>query len=81
MASTQDEHEYRIKTLERQVKGLQRQVGVINARANATTDAQERRIRNLEIKTAAQQGVPQRKLAEIYELSPGRVSQIVKKIA
>lgn len=81
MASREIEHEYRIQELERQVRGLQRQVGVMNASFSVTTSKQERRIRDLEIKTAVQQGVPQKKVAEIYDLSAGRVSQIVKKVA
>lgn len=75
-----DEHQYRIAQLERKVKGLQRQAGVMNARFEATTEKQDRRIRDLEIKNAVQvHKVPQKKVAEIYELSPGRVSQIVKR--
>ncbi|MGI4843005.1 MAG: hypothetical protein ACRYF7_06790 [Janthinobacterium lividum] len=81
MSRKDEEQDYRIKELERKVAGLQRQVGVMNARFDVTTNKQERRLRDLEIKSAVQQGVPQRKVAEIYELSAGRVSQIVKKIA
>lgn len=81
MSHKEIEQDYRIKELERQVKGLQRQVSVVHARIDATTIKQERRLRDLEIKTAVQQGVPQKKLAEIYDISRGRVSQIAKKIA
>jgi len=81
MSHKEIEQDYRIKELERQVKGLQRQVSVVHARIDATSSKQERRLRDLEIKTAVQQGVPQKKLAEIYDISRGRVSQIAKKIA
>lgn len=75
------EHAYRIKELERQMKGLQRQMGVANAVSNARHKATDQRLRDLEIKAAVQQGVSQKEVAKIYELSPGRVSQIVKKVA
>lgn len=81
MANKVNEHEYRIKELERQVKGLQQQVGVMNAVSYARNKATDQRLRNLEIKTAVVQGAPQKEIAKIYNLSPGRVSQIVKKIA
>lgn len=78
--SKMEEHKYRIAQLERKVTGLQRQVGVMNARFEVTTDKQDRRIRDLEIKNAVQvHKVPQKKVAEIYDLSPGRVNQIVKR--
>ena len=78
--SKSDEHQYRIAQLERKVTGLQRRVGVMNASFEAVTSKQDRRIRDLEIKAAVQvQKVPQKKVAEIYDLSPGRVSQIVKR--
>lgn len=79
-----DENEslkYRVRELERQVKGMQRHIGVVNERLEVTAKQHERRIRDLEIKTAVQQGVPQNRVAKIYDLSPGRVNQIVKKIA
>lgn len=76
----EDELEYRVKELERQVKGMQRQVGVINARHNVTSKKYDRRLRDLEIKSAVASGVPQRQVAKIYELSSGRVSQIVRKV-
>jgi len=81
MSSKDDDQDYRIRALERKVAGLQRQVGVIHARADASDNRIERRLRDLEIKTASAQGVPQRKLAEIYELTPGRISQIVRRVA
>jgi hypothetical protein len=55
-------------------------VGVINARADATDKKTDRRLRDLEIKSAAQH-VPQKRLAEIYDLTPGRISQIVRRVA
>lgn len=80
MPSKQDATDYRIRELERKVAGLQRQVKVITARADTTDKKTERRLRDLEIKDAARL-VPQRKLAEIYELTPGRISQIVRRVA
>ncbi|MCD2515506.1 hypothetical protein LQ564_04185 [Massilia sp. G4R7] len=77
----QDEHQRRIEELERQVKGLQRQTGILHAKVEMTTNKQERRIRDLEIKAHVAQGVPQTKVAKVYQLSPGRVNQIVKKLA
>lgn len=79
--SKQDEHEYRIRQLERQVKGMQRTMGVLNARVEVNNNRTERRLRDLEIKDAVQKGVPQRQVAKIFDLSAGRVSQIVKKVA
>ena len=81
MSDKPHQHEYRIKELERQLKGLQRQVGVMNAVGNARNKSTDQRLRDLEIKTAVVQGAPQKEVAKIYQLSPGRVSQIVKKIA
>lgn len=81
MSDKTKEHEYRIKELERQLKGMQRQVGVMNAIGNARNKSTDQRLRDLEIKTAVVQGAPQKEVAKIYNLSPGRVSQIVKKIA
>lgn len=80
MATKQDELIYRTQQLEKKLKGVQRQVNVLNARHEAVTDKHERRIRDLEIKNAVRDGVSQRKVADIYELSPGRVSQIVRKV-
>jgi hypothetical protein len=76
-----DEHQYRIEQLERKMTGVQRQAGVQNARFEQTAKKQEQRIRNLEIKVAVEQGVPQKKVAEIFQLSAGRVNQIIKKVA
>ena len=75
------EHQYRLGQLERKVTGIQRQVGIQNARFEQTAKKQEQRIRNLEIKIAVEQGVPQKKVAEIYQISAGRVNQIIKKFA
>ena len=77
--SGKDDH--RIKELERKVKGLQRQVGVMNAVNDARNKATDQRLRDLEIRAAVSKGAPQKEVAKIYQLSPGRVSQIVKKIA
>lgn len=81
MADENANRDHRIKELERKVSGMQRQIGVVNARIDVTTKKQDRRIRDLEIKTAVQQGVPQNQVAKIYELSSGRVNQIIKKVA
>lgn len=81
MTPKEIEHAYRIQQLERQVKGMQRQLGVTTARMEKTEKQQDQRIRDLEIKTAVSQGLSQRKVAQIYELTPGRVSQIMKKNA
>lgn len=81
MANENARQDHNIKELERKVAGMQRQIGVMNARIDSTTNKHERRIRDLEIKTAVQQGVSQKKVAQIYELSAGRVNQIIKKIA
>ncbi len=81
MTPKEIEHAYRIQQLERQVKGMQRQIGVTNARMEMTEKKQEQRIRNLEIQRAVDKGVSQRKVAQIFELTPGRVNQIVKKNA
>lgn len=81
MATKQDELVYKTKVLEKKIKGIQQQIGILNAKYESTTDKHERRIRDLEIKNAVQSGVSQRKVAEIYELSPGRVSQIVRKVS
>ena len=81
MVYNPDTQNYRIKELERKVAGLQRQFGVLNAKHEATTDKHGRRIRDLEIKTAVKDGVPQKRVAEIYDLSAARVNQIVRKTA
>lgn len=70
-----DSHEYRIKQLERKVRGMQVQI----ERTNSITKKQDMAIRNLEIKNAVSSGVPQKKVAEIYDLSAARVNRIVKK--
>lgn len=72
---------YRIAQLERKVKGLQQQIGVINAVSNARYKDTEKRLRNLEIKAAVIKGASQKEVAKIYNLSAGRVSQIVKQVA
>jgi len=79
MASKIDEHEHRIKQLERKVNGMQRQIELGKAQHEQVTKSHDRKIRDLEIRSAVQRGLPQRKVAEIYELSTGRVSQIVRK--
>lgn len=68
-------HEYRIKELERKVRGMQVQI----EKSNSTTKKHEMAIRNLEIKNAVESGVSQKKVAEIYDLSAARVNRIVKK--
>ncbi|WP_017446859.1 hypothetical protein [Gayadomonas joobiniege] len=68
-------HEYRIKELERKVRGMQVQI----ERSNSMTKKHEMAIRNLEIKNAVKSGVSQKKVAEIYDLSAARVNKIVRK--
>ncbi|HHQ4476282.1 TPA: hypothetical protein ACSPZR_001014 [Aeromonas veronii] len=78
--SNSDMTDHRLRQLERKMKGMQRQINLLNAsqeRAEAETD---RRLRDLEIKAAVLKGLPQKKVAEIYDLSAARVSQIVKKV-
>ncbi|RBM33411.1 hypothetical protein [Vibrio tarriae] len=70
-----DNHEYRIKELERKVRGMQVQI----EKANSVTKKHEMAIRNLEIKNAVKSGVSQKKVANIYNLSAARVCSIVKK--
>lgn len=72
-----DEQNYRIQELERKVRGLQCQVGQLVSQGKRT----EHRVRDLEIRTAVLNGTPQKTVAKVYELSPGRVSQIMKKVA
>lgn len=71
---------YRVTELERRVKGVQRQQKVADAIQRTTQAQNERRLRDLEIKAAVQRGVPQKEVAEIFEMSPSRVSQISKSI-
>lgn len=61
--------------------GVQRQQAIQNARYEQTAKKQDQRLRNIEIKLAVTQGLPQVKVAEIFQLSPGRVNQILKKVA
>lgn len=70
-----NETEYRIKQLERKVRGMQVQIEKNDSRSNK----HEKAIRNLEIKNAVQSGVTQKKVAEIYDLSAARVNQIARK--
>jgi predicted XRE-type DNA-binding protein len=73
---------HRIKELERKVKGMQRQINILNAAQDSYQSKNDKRIRDLEIKNAVlRKGLSQKKIAEIYQLSPGRVSQIVKRVA
>ncbi|MEA9589192.1 hypothetical protein VC279_19935 [Xanthomonas sp. WHRI 10064A] len=81
MGNKTDDQAYRIKELERKVKGLQQQVGVIHAVAHSRNKKTDQRLRDLEIKAAVSQGAAQKDIAKIYELSRGRVSQIVRKVA
>lgn len=71
-----NETEYRIKELERKVRGMQVQIEKHDSRSKKHNKA----IRDLEIKNAVRSGVAQRKVAEIYDLSAARVSQIARKI-
>lgn len=69
------EIEHRIKELERKVRGMQVQI----EKGASINKRHEKEIRDLEIKNAVNSGVPQRRVAEIYELSAARVSQIARK--
>ncbi len=73
--SIMDETEYRIKELERKVRGMQVQI----EKGASINKKHEKAIRDLEIKNAVKSGVSQRKVAEIYDLSAARVSQIARK--
>ncbi|MGN5143166.1 sigma factor-like helix-turn-helix DNA-binding protein [Aeromonas caviae] len=75
---TQHEHEYRIEELERKVAGLQRQVSIQRAIQDKDRSDTHRRLRDLEIKAAVERGVPQKEVAQIYDLSAARVSQIYR---
>lgn len=81
MPGDSDSTNYRVNELERKVAGLQRQVNVLHARLDTKSNTHDKQIRDLEIKVAVQKGVPQKRIAEIYDLSPGRVCQIVKRVA
>ncbi len=74
----EDANPFRIQELERKMKGVQRQLGIVNARLDVTTKKQDRRIRDLEIMAAVHQGVSQTRVAQVYDLSTARVNQIVK---
>ncbi|MBE8232689.1 MAG: hypothetical protein HAW67_03070 [Endozoicomonadaceae bacterium] len=69
-----DNHEYRIKELERKVRGMQVQI----EKTNSITKKHDMAIRNIEIKNAVKSGVSQKKVAIIYDLSAARVNKIVK---
>jgi TolA-binding protein len=69
--------EYRVKELERKVRGLQTQ----NSTLNTQNKKQDQRLRDLEIRTAVLNGAPQKDVAEIYDISRGRVSQIVRRVS
>ena len=70
-----DQNEYRIKELERKVRGMQVQL----EKQSSQTKRHETAIRNLEIRDAVKSGVSQKKVAEIYDLSAARVNQIARK--
>jgi len=78
MSNRESQLEYRTRQLERQMKGMQRQVRILEARMEKTERQQDLRVRNLEIKSAVQSGLSQTKVAEIYDLSAARISQIVR---
>jgi len=62
------------------VKRLDRSVELMTAQHEKTAKQLERRIRDLEIRDAVKSGLAQNQVAKIYELTPGRVNQIVKKL-
>lgn len=75
-----EEQVYKTRELERKVAGMQRQLNIMNARQERQQATNERRLRDLEIRDAVRSGVPQKKTAEIFEISAARVSQIMKRI-
>ncbi|MDR7018285.1 hypothetical protein [Aeromonas salmonicida] len=78
--SSSDMTDYRLRQLERKMKGMQRQINLLNANQERTEAETDRRLRDLEIKAAVLKGMPQKTVAQIYDLSAARVSQIVKKV-
>ncbi|WP_324062523.1 hypothetical protein [Aeromonas caviae] len=78
--SSSDMTDYRLRQLERKMKGMQRQINLLNANQERTEAETDRRLRDLEIKAAVLKGLPQKTVAQIYDLSAARVSQIVKKV-
>lgn len=80
MSDSEKELKYRVQKLERQMEGVQRQQKVADAVQRKTQAQNERRFRDLEIKAAVQRGLPQREVAEIFEISRSRVSQIAREI-
>lgn len=77
-----DEHElHRMQELERKVSGMQRQINVLSAQQDAYQKKNDMSVRDLEIVTAVlKKNLTQRQVAEIYQLSPGRINQILKKV-
>lgn len=73
-----NKYDHEISQLKRKVSGLQTQVTTLNALQEQHKKETDMRLRNLEIKTAVQKGLSQRKVAEIYNISAGRVNQILK---
>lgn len=80
MGDSDKELKYRVEQLERKMDGVQRQQRVADAVQRTTQAQNERRFRDLEIKAAVQRGLPQREVAEIFEISRSRVSQIAREI-
>jgi len=80
MSDSEKELKYRVQKLERQMEGVQRQQKVADGVQRKTQAQNERRFRDLEIKAAVQRGLPQREVAEIFEISRSRVSQIAREI-
>lgn len=68
-------NDYKIKELERKVRGMQVQL----EKQASQTQRHEKAIRDLAIRDAVKSGVPQKKVAEIYDLSAARVNQIARK--
>lgn len=75
--------QYRIAELERQMHGMQAQINYLHAQTAATSSRlkqHDQNIRDLQIKAAVAAGATQKQLANIYQISQGRVSQIVRKV-
>ena len=65
---------YKVKELERKVRGLQQEI----TKLHAENRKREKDNRNKNILSSVESGVSQTRTAKIYELSVARVNQIVR---
>lgn len=72
--------DYRVQELERKVSGLQKQVEVLHGLRDADNKKRDRQIRDLEINAAVNRGLPKKEVAKIYNLSPGRITQLTRRL-